>query len=204
MSQGQPVLLEQATTIAEELRRLLEPAADRIAIAGSIRRRKPMVRDIELVAIPRYADVEGLFEIAERVDLLDERIRDKLATGTIAARQVEVHRKGGAVESQERMGERYKALVFAGLPVDLFMATPDNWGCIFALRTGPGDWNVKLVTDCQRVFRRVEGGRVIAMGRPIPTPEEVDFFSALGQPWVEPQDRSVDRVAIGRPAAIDK
>lgn len=200
MSQGQPVPLASALPVAEALRALLATACERIEIAGSIRRRKPMVRDIEIVAIPRFADVDGLFEVAERIDLLDERIRDKLATGTIAARQVEVHRKDGAVESQERMGERYKALVFAGLPVDLFMATPDTWGCIFALRTGPGDWNTKLVTDCQRYYRRVEGGRVVYMGRPVPTPEEADFLAALGQPWVEPWDRSVECVAIGRPA----
>jgi hypothetical protein len=67
---------------------------------------------------------------------------------------------------------------------------------IFALRTGPGDWNTRLVTECQRYFRRVAGGQVLHLGRPVPCPEEADFFRALGQPWVDPADRHVDRVRI--------
>ena len=80
--------------------------------------------------------------------------------------------------------------------VDLFITDAEHWGCIYALRTGPGDWNTKLVTDCKRIFRRVEGGRVLHMGKPIPTPEEEDFFRALGQPWVEPWDRAPERIRI--------
>lgn len=200
MSQGQPVPLADATRTARALVAALAPACERIEIAGSIRRRKPMVRDIEIVAIPRYAEVSGLFEVAERIDLLDERIRVNLASGAIAARQVEAHRADGSIDVQTKLGPAYKALIFDGLPVDLFITDAERWGCIFALRTGPGDWNTRLVTDCKRYYRSVEGGRVMYLGRAIPTPEEADFFAALGQPWLDPWERSVDRVAIRRPA----
>lgn len=45
--------LGKAKTIAEEIKGLLEPACNRIEIAGNIRRRKPVVNDIDLVVIPR-------------------------------------------------------------------------------------------------------------------------------------------------------
>jgi len=46
--------LEKAKAIAEQIRVLLRPACNRIEIAGSIRRRKPEVGDIELLCIPKY------------------------------------------------------------------------------------------------------------------------------------------------------
>lgn len=202
MSQGQPIPLPVARGIAGELVDLLAPDCERIAIAGSIRRRKPMVGDIEIVAIPRFEQVTtGLFEdVTHQVDMLHAQLAELIGTGVVGSRSVEVHRRDGSVETQQRMGERYKALVYRDLPVDLFMADRDTWGCIFALRTGPGEWNTKLVTDCQRFFRRVEGARVLHLGRPVPTPEEPDFFAAVGQPWVEPWERSIERVRIGRPS----
>lgn len=45
---------------ATHVKSLLEPHCHRIAIAGSIRRKRPVCNDIEIVAIPRPYNV-GLF-----------------------------------------------------------------------------------------------------------------------------------------------
>jgi len=50
----------QALTIAEQCRKALAPYCERIEIAGSIRRGKPQVKDIELVAMPKMVPT-GLF-----------------------------------------------------------------------------------------------------------------------------------------------
>ena len=47
------VPLEEASRIAGHLVEMLSPHCDRIAVAGSIRRRRPVVNDIDLVLIPR-------------------------------------------------------------------------------------------------------------------------------------------------------
>lgn len=44
---------EDAILIAERVKAELEPHCERIEIAGSIRRKKPEVKDIEIVAIPK-------------------------------------------------------------------------------------------------------------------------------------------------------
>ncbi|MBU2597552.1 MAG: hypothetical protein KJ757_08345 [Planctomycetes bacterium] len=62
--EGLVMELQKAKAIAEELKSLLEPACERITIAGSIRRQKPDVGDIELLCIPKYVD---------GVDQLDRR-----------------------------------------------------------------------------------------------------------------------------------
>ena len=74
--------LEKAKAIAEELKSLLEPACEKMVIAGSIRRQKPEVGDIELLCIPRYVtgvdqldmEVRRLFETAEKVPSPFEKV----------------------------------------------------------------------------------------------------------------------------------
>jgi len=53
--------LERARAIAEQVKALLEPACEKVVIAGSLRRRRPVVNDIDLVLVPRdrYA-VDGI------------------------------------------------------------------------------------------------------------------------------------------------
>jgi len=201
MSQGEKMPLAMVEPIARELVEWLAPFCERIAIAGSIRRCKRLVGDIEIVAIAKVENRPSLslFGDPERVDLLAENLAWHRMMGKIRARDVEVHRKDGTLEHSTRVGSAYQALVFRDVPVDLFITTADQWGVIYALRTGPGDWNVRLVTDCKRYFRSVVGGQVIHAGKPVPCLEEADFFRAIGQPWVEPADRRAERVAIGRP-----
>ena len=45
--------MEKAKAIADSVVKVLEPYCERIEVAGSIRRQKPFVNDIDLVLIPR-------------------------------------------------------------------------------------------------------------------------------------------------------
>lgn len=210
MSQGQPIPANAALTTAWGLVAQLEDACDRIQIAGSLRRRRAYVSDVEIVAAPRWENrvVEPGLLINEwtPVDLLEERVDELLGDHRIRLRDVETHRSGGAIEITHKNGPAYKALEADGIPVDLFVVRPPaEWGVIFALRTGPGDWNTRLVTECQAIGRRVRDGRVEVWGsghwQPIATPEEADFFRAVGQPWLDPDQRLVERVAPRRALA---
>ncbi len=202
MSAGQPVPLATAAPIAAALRARLAPACARIAIAGSVRRRKPTVSDIELVAVPRLVAEPAGDLWGERTverDLLAERLAALAASGELVPRRVMLHRADGRLEESRRIGPAYQALLFRDLPVDLFIVRPPaEWGVIFALRTGPGDWNTRLVTECQRYGRRVSAGRLLVDGIPVACPEETDFFREIGQPWVEPPARQPARVCLGR------
>ena len=53
--------LTQAQAIAREWQTLLAPACERIEIAGSIRRGKPEIKDIDLVCIPKIQTEPDLF-----------------------------------------------------------------------------------------------------------------------------------------------
>lgn len=206
MSHGDRIPLAEAQTLAREIADLLAPVCERIEIAGSMRRGRATVADIELVVVPRIdQEASGLFDdIVEPVNRLEERVAQLRLTSDLTLRSVEIKRADGSIEQGQRNGPAYKALAWRGFPVDLFIVRePDvNWGVIFALRTGPDEWNRRLVEDCKRHFRRVEGGRVLHLGRVVPCPEERDFFAAIGQRWVDPPDRTVERVHIVPPERL--
>jgi len=199
MSQGEAIPLDVARGKAERLVDALRPGCDRIEIAGSIRRGKPLVSDIEIVAMPHMEVEEGedLWGTPVENDWLDKLLYLMRQSGDLRLRAVENHRKDGRVEVTQRDGPSYKALEFEGFPVDLFIVRDAaQWGVIFTIRTGPADWSHRLVTDCQRFLRRVEGGYLYRSGQRWPCPTEEDFFQGIGQPWVEPSARAPERVAI--------
>jgi hypothetical protein len=53
------MLLKDAKLIAINICHKLHPYCDRINIAGSIRRKKPEVKDIEIVCIPKQIEVDS-------------------------------------------------------------------------------------------------------------------------------------------------
>lgn len=58
--------LERAKGVAAEVVARLGPACERVEVAGSVRRRKAEVKDLEVVFIPRMERAgAGGFEVAE-------------------------------------------------------------------------------------------------------------------------------------------
>jgi len=160
--------LDQATTIAEQIKAQLAPHCDRIEIAGSIRRRKPDVGDIEIVAIPKPYGV-GLFAsgIAPIVDAWP-KVRGELP----------------CKYTQRTLPD--------GIALDLFFATRENWGLIFAIRTGCADYSHHvLACGWVRNGYKSAGGMLTRDGVAVAVPEERDLFRLAGVPWVEPEARSL-------------
>ena len=157
----------EAYDIAWSIVQTLRPLCDRIDIAGSLRRQKAEVGDIEIVCIPSGKEILS-FEV------------------TVSA--LGIAKKGSA------MGRYTQILLPDGINLDLFMARPDNWGYIFAIRTGSADYSHKvLATGWVKAGYRGEDGNlvVVASGEVVPVREEKDLFALIGVPWVAPWNREV-------------
>jgi DNA polymerase/3'-5' exonuclease PolX len=194
--------LAGARAIAEEVRDALSPDCERIQIAGSIRRGKPEVKDIEIVYIPRMILPQpALFDLGLSADssipATDRAIDDLIANATLARD-----------DKVKRWGPKYKRAVHVqtGMVVELFAATGDNWGYIYALRTGPAEFNHLLVT------KKAYGGAMPAdmyvhSGYLWHTdgeagahtcchmPSEEVFFATLQLPCWPPEERTAERLA---------
>ena len=164
--------------IAQRLLAALAPYCERLELAGSLRRNKPLVGDIELVAIPRrQRDLLG--QPLPGHTLLDGFLTDR---GVVFAKR----------------GEKYQQFAYGSHTVDLFIATPATWGSIYTIRTGSADFSHWLVTPrphgaCPWSVRFGAAGdhpgRLTQAGRLLATPEEADVFNALGLATIDPADR---------------
>jgi DNA polymerase/3'-5' exonuclease PolX len=189
VSTGTRVSLAEGTAVAAMLRTNISDATLRIEVAGSIRRGKPDVGDIELVAVPLIESLpDGLFDKVE-VNRLTERIDRLIGVGILASHPTDPKR-----------GERYSKLiaVSSGLQVDLFSASAESFGLIYLIRTGPADYSHRFVTELRKKALHVGKGQLHRGGlgcgayvcEVIPTPEESDVYAAAGWPFVKPELRA--------------
>lgn len=165
--------LAQALSVASRLVYDLQDTCERLEIAGSIRRRKEMVKDIELVVIPKE-EIQGLLAEPGR------------SQGFIRTVMMWEKVKGDA------MGRYTQRRLPGGATLDLFVATPDNWGLILAIRTGSARFSHEVLAKAWvRAGYRSEGGVLMKNGTPTYVREERDLFSLLGIPWIEPEGRNL-------------
>ena len=178
--------LAEARGIADTAVALFAPVCERIVIAGSIRRKKKLVGDVELVCIPKWrADTVGLFgegaEINEQFDLAQALLRDGVLE----------HRLDSA--GRHCFGGKYQRVKLHGFALDIFSTTAEQWGVILAIRTGPAEFAKKLVTNRLRGGwlpdnLRVDGGRVWRGDEVLPVTEEHAFLGLCGKN-ISPEDR---------------
>lgn len=184
MSEGKKVPYSEAKEIADELVKLLGSHFKRLEIAGSLRRKKDFIGDIELVGIPQLALVENLLGVDEVSPI--GAITDLMRT---------------VGYETEKSGEKY--IQFASsdkISVDLFLCTPETWGCIFMIRTGSAKFTRKMVTKrvyggwCPNHLRfsdgrlwEYRGTELVALD----TPEEADVFREIGLAYIPPEERSL-------------
>lgn len=168
----------EAQQRANELMMALSPLCRRVAVAGSIRRLKDEVKDIEIVCSPRVLP-----------DLLGEEM-------PIPEFGAEIAKLGKLL----KRGPRYKQLDLGDINADIFIVgVPAQWGVIMTIRTGSAEFNKWAVTA-----KRYGGGMpndsvmmhgcVYRKGEMIEMPEEEDFLHYIGVGWVEPAKRTADLV----------
>lgn len=161
--------LLEATKIATELVNKLRPFCDRVEVAGSIRRGKANVNDIDIVAIPN---------------------EDKLMAAGYFGRQHLV--SWLATNNIERNGPALAGFKYQGANVDIYWATPESWGTLLLIRTGSKQHNIKLCTLAKSKGWQLKAsgeGLFDAYKRHIAGDTEEGIFTALGLPFIPPGQR---------------
>lgn len=186
----------------------LSPFCQRVEIGGSIRRGSMMPNDIEIVAIPSFVkeavEPTGQMRLGGEpqrfVDknLLDGQLNEWKAASYLTDRCDKNNRRA--------WGDRFKrAVVYPphmarGFALDLFSVIPPaQWGVIFAIRTGPEEFSKAFVTSrLQRGYlppdMQIKHGGLYVGGALRSTPEEEDFFRAIGLPCWPPEERGLERL----------
>lgn len=177
--------LGKAQRIAESIVDLLKPSCDRIEIAGSIRRRKPTVNDIDIVCIVKQTIAPYLgFNLSENVSSFN-----------IALKSLGKVKLNGPKIIRVAMGfSRH-------IDLDLYIATPESWATLLLIRTGSVEHNIrlcmraknmgmKLHADGSGLFKLVGDvpGALLSEER-IAGESEESIFEALGLSYEPPERR---------------
>ena len=153
--------IKKARDIAEKYLNLLRPYCYRIKIAGSIRRNKSEVKDIEIVVIPSDL-INFTYEVVKLGKIKGEPI---------------------GKYTQRRLPE--------GINLDLFIADKENWGNIFLIRTGNWQFSKYIMgVKVKQVGLEQRKGYLWKGSERISCFEERDVFNLLGINYIEPKDRN--------------
>ena len=139
------------------------PAVAAADLAGSLRRRRSTVKDIDLVVGSESAGavMDGFAHLPE-IALVQERGPTKLV-----------------------------AITHTGVPVDLRVVPPGAFGNLLQHATGSAEHNVALRSYAQRLGLKVSeyGVEDEQSGLLTSTPDEREVYAALGLEWIPPELR---------------
>lgn len=173
------MILQEAVRTANAIKARLEPYCDRIEIAGSIRRMKSWVNDIDIVCIPNN---QGQF-----IGALQELGKIKMGGKKIIRLECT---KSGEISDWRTVS------------VDIYIATPETWATLLLIRTGSKEHNIKLCKLARRngMVLHADGSGLFKIA-PNQTPydalederiageSEESIFCALGLTYVPPEKR---------------
>jgi DNA polymerase/3'-5' exonuclease PolX len=164
-----------------------EPSCSKIILAGSIRRLKPMVGDIEILLVPKmvFGDVGELFP--QKLNLFEVEFQRRCAAGELSLRT----KKDGTISN----GTKVKLCrhTESRIPVDFFITSADNWFSSLVCRTGSKESNEEVAKRAKRMgYRWKMSGPGFAhaeTGEIVPAYSEADIFQFVGLPELPPDKR---------------
>ncbi len=158
------MLLNEAIETAERFIPLIHPLCDRIQVAGSVRRGKAEVKDIDLVVIEK---TEGLINLAQFITTL------------------------GVVRIN---GPKIKRMVWEDKSIDIYSTTPEDFACTLLIRTGSAENNIRLCKRALEIGMHLSAsglGLFNAQMQRIAGDTEQSIYEALCLLYQEPADREV-------------
>ena len=156
--------LDIAERIAQEIITKMEPYCHKIAVAGSIRRKKPEPRDIDIVALP--SDPWNLKTVIQGLGII---------------------KAGG-----ERLIRVTMPGYSGGVQVDIYLADPETWATLLLIRTGSAESNIQLCSFAKSKGWHLAAsglGLFNENGERVAGDTEKSIYQALGLPYRRPEDR---------------
>lgn len=188
----QPLPLDDALPLARKIAADLVSVCERVEIVGSVRRRKPLVGDIELLCIPKFS--ASLLPGVPGVSLLDMHLvalcnQGRLMRATDTPIQ-ELVIKPFYIGSLLKRGQWLK--------LEINTTTADAWPVLMAIKTGPAEFSHRLVCHSDNPARgflprgwRVGDGWQVwdDKGERRQYESERQFIEEFCGAWIEPEKR---------------
>jgi len=152
--------LFEGQRVATKLLEFLRPFCERTEVAGSIRRKKHEVHDVDLVLIPK--------PLTDIVGTLQQSMNTKVS----------------------KHGLKIATLQIEGVGVDLNFATRDNFDSILLFRTGSEHHNERLARKAKSLGLKFSPYGVFTQkGERVDKGTEESIFEVLEEDYREPEER---------------
>jgi DNA polymerase (family 10) len=159
------ILLSRALPVAEQIAGALRdhPAADRVEIAGSLRRMADTAKDVDIIATA--SDAQALISTLAELPLVE------------------------SVAAQGEAGAR--VVTHSGVKVDLRVVAPDQFGNVLQHLTGAKAHNVQLREAAVRRGLHVSEYGILEdeSGETLRCATEEEVYERLGYAWIPPELR---------------
>ena len=157
------IFLERAEKIAEAVIAKLKPYCTKIEVAGSIRRKRPRVHDVDIVLIPSdpwnlHGEILGLCR-------------------PFPARM---------------SGSKIMSINVDGNQVDLYFADESTWATLMLIRTGSKENNIRLCSTAKKKGWHLAAngdGLFDETGKRIAGDTEASIYEALELKYQRPEER---------------
>jgi DNA polymerase/3'-5' exonuclease PolX len=194
------IKLAKAVAIANRIVEILGPHCDKIDIAGSVRRKKEIVGDLEICCIPKKEFIkQDLFGGGSNIAITGftqglNTICDRLIQGNINGRMLQMILRNTS-----------------GVSLDLFMPEPHDYYRQLVIRTGSADYVRKIIAnawrshgwcgtinaglrktmDCIEDDSKNHLWKCLKLTGEVPPAwqSEQEFFAWLNLDWIEPGNR---------------
>lgn len=173
--------IEEVIPIAESLVEKFKPYCEKIEVCGSIRRKKSMVGDIEILCIPKKIRVPKKLQYSL---FGDEEYAEKTDSGLM-----EIIKGYKILRGDLDDGKIVSFETPENIQVDVFTAKPENYGYIKILRTGSAEYNMSFVLPRLKERGYKMNGFIFKDGGIIPTPDEEDIYNLIESDFHFPEDR---------------
>lgn len=189
-SPPKPRFLRQfALNVVREILSHLTPShCQRIIVAGSLRRRKEDVGDIEILYIPATEERQVDLISTATVSLADEQIEAMVDRGIISRRLSKTGHPSWGTKN------KLASHTATGIPIDFFATTEESWHNYLVCRTGPAASNTRIATIAQQrdyQWKPYGSGFIrLTDGKVFPMASEQSVFEFVGLPYLEPWERS--------------
>lgn len=152
-----------AKKIGDEVLEKIRPYIIKGQIAGSIRRKKPNVHDIDLVIVPKdnfmaMINIKNVIKNYGSIELAGQKII--------------------RVKGKEK------------LEIDCYIATEKNFSTLLLIRTGSKEHNLKIAKKClKKGFRLKHNLGIVDSKGDVIADTEKKIFEILGFEYLEPEKR---------------
>jgi DNA polymerase (family 10) len=160
--------LEEAGKLSEAIKAAVEAHCEKIEVAGSIRRRKPEMHDIDFVVVAKSdSDWKAINEVLRRL-------------------------KAKPNCSGNQLIKSYVPCQNGLFQVDFYRAKTETFGIHLLVRTGSAEHNCWLAGYAISKGMRLKYSEgLIQNGKPIAGEDEKSVFEALALPFPQPTQREI-------------